>query len=166
VPVGTGLWIAGGNNNIVRRNHFWDTWRRGVMLFSVPDAFVCGPLAGDNEQAGCDETKVSTSHRNSFYENVMGVAPSGMPQPNGTDFWWDSFLGNRGNCWYDNKAAQGRSITTSPPVLPDCSGGKDRSLSIGTTYAPNELELVTCLASFEYGAGDCNWFETPAKPTR
>ena len=42
VPVGTGLWIAGGNNNTLRNNYFYDNWRRGVMLFTVPDAFVCG----------------------------------------------------------------------------------------------------------------------------
>ena len=41
VPVGTGLWIAGGNDNIVRNNRFWDNWRRGTMLFAVPDATVC-----------------------------------------------------------------------------------------------------------------------------
>ncbi len=29
VPVGTGLWIAGGNNNTLRNNHFYDNWRRG-----------------------------------------------------------------------------------------------------------------------------------------
>ena len=41
VPVGTGMWIAGGNHNIVRNNHFWDNWRRGTMLFAVPDQLVC-----------------------------------------------------------------------------------------------------------------------------
>ena len=29
VPVGTGMWIAGGNANVVRNNRFWDNWRRG-----------------------------------------------------------------------------------------------------------------------------------------
>ena len=39
-PVGTGLWLAGGNDNIVRNNRFYDNWRRGTMLFAVPDAGV------------------------------------------------------------------------------------------------------------------------------
>ena len=43
VPVGTGMWWAGGNANIVRNNHFYDNWRRGTMLFAVPDQLVCGP---------------------------------------------------------------------------------------------------------------------------
>ena len=46
VPVGAGLWIAGGNDNIVRYNHFYDNWRRGAMLFAVPDQLVCGPGVG------------------------------------------------------------------------------------------------------------------------
>src|SRR3954454_317116 len=37
-PVGTGLWFAGGNDNVLRNNHFYDNWRRGMMLFAVPDA--------------------------------------------------------------------------------------------------------------------------------
>ncbi|HEX7738345.1 MAG TPA: right-handed parallel beta-helix repeat-containing protein, partial [Marmoricola sp.] len=44
-PVGTGLWIAGGNSNVIRDNHFYDNWRRGTMLFSVPNALICGPTA-------------------------------------------------------------------------------------------------------------------------
>ena len=40
----------GVNNNTIRNNHMWDNWRRGTMLFAVPDSFVCGgnanPLAG------------------------------------------------------------------------------------------------------------------------
>ena len=51
-PVGTGLWIAGGNRHQVRNNHFYDNWRRGTMLFSVPDQLVCGEGAGGNQQAG------------------------------------------------------------------------------------------------------------------
>jgi hypothetical protein len=30
LPVGTGLWIAGGNDDVVRNNRFYDNWRRGV----------------------------------------------------------------------------------------------------------------------------------------
>src|SRR5919201_1987162 len=63
VPVGTGLWIAGGNNNTIRNNHFYDNWRRGTMIFTVPDAFVCGdnPIAGGNQQHGCNEDETNTS---------------------------------------------------------------------------------------------------------
>ena len=96
-PVGTGFWIAGGNDNVIRFNRFYDNWRRGTMLFAAPDATICGPVIG-TPVTGCDPTKVSTSYNNRFYGNVMGVAPDGSRQPNGTDFWWDSFPTNTGNC--------------------------------------------------------------------
>ena len=68
----------GGNDNVVRNNHFYDNWRRGTMLFAVPDQLVCGPAGVDPTQlAGCNPTAVppSTSYRNQFYGNVMGRAP-------------------------------------------------------------------------------------------
>src|SRR3954471_4596179 len=74
VPVGTGMWIAGGNANVVRHNRFYDNWRRGAMLFQVPDQFVCADP--DNQVAGCDPktTLPATSYRNRFAFNKMGVA--------------------------------------------------------------------------------------------
>jgi hypothetical protein len=172
-PVGTGLWLAGGNNNRVRQNHFYDNWRRGTMLFAVPDATVCGPppLGSDTPVPNCDVAGVSTSYGNHFEGNTMGVSPRGKVMPNGTDFWWDSFPGNTGNCWWDNKAAPGARVTTSPLLLPSCSGGTQPALSIGLGDAVNEAELVGCLAGFEvsgYPAGNpysCSWAQTPDKPT-
>jgi Right handed beta helix region len=163
-PVGTGLWIAGGNNHTVRNNRFWDNWRRGTMLFAVPDALVCGPATG-NEQAGCDASRTSTSHRNRFYDNVMGIAPDGSKKPNGLDFWWDSFPGNQANCWYDNRGAG--PIKTSPGSLPACDGGRNPDSSTGTGDAANEGELAACAAAFEtenYDPATCPWFVSPSKP--
>jgi hypothetical protein len=163
-PVGTGLWIAGGNNNTVRNNHFWNNHRRGAMLFSVPDAFVCGPiplLGGGNEQKGCDETKISTSHRNEFHDNVMGRDPQGRRDPNGVDFWWDSFLNNRGNCWYDNKGADGTaaSVTKFPALLPtDCA------TSVGLGGLTQEAELLTCFVAFSADVDTCPWFGNTREP--
>ena len=169
-PVGTGLWFAGGNQNVVRHNRFYDNWRRGVMVFAVPDATVCGPDQ-KTPVPGCDPDKVSTSFDNHFHDNVMGVAPSGQVEPNGTDFWWDSFPGNTGNCWWDNTAAPGKSVTTDPLLLPDCADGTDPSSSVGIGDVENESELVGCLAGFEvsgYPDGDsnsCTWNQTPSEPS-
>ena len=166
-PVGVGLWIAGGNNNTLRDNHFWNNWRRGVMLFSVPDALVCGP-GTDNSQKGCDQSQISTSHRNQFHNNVMGMSPSGKVAPNGVDFWWDNFPGNTGNCWFANRAAPGKQVTMSPSPLPGCDNGRDPSSSVGNGPDPqNEAELLACAGSFETGNYDpntCPWFKTPPKP--
>jgi hypothetical protein len=168
LPVGTGLWIAGGNDNVVRNNRFWDNWRRGTMVFAVPDATVCTDPS--IQLTGCSPGQVSTSYRNSFHDNTMGMAPNGDVAPNGTDFWWDSFPGNTGNCWFSNKAAPGKSITSSPPapLLPDCNNGQNPGMSIGTGYPPNEAELVQCLAGFSavgYDPNACPWFKTPPKPS-
>jgi hypothetical protein len=166
MPVGTGMWIAGGNDDVVRNNRFYNNWRRGTMLFAVPDQTVCGP--NGFPQAGCNSTAVppSTSYDDKWHDNVMGIAPDGSYQPNGTDFWWDSFPGNTGNCWFDNTTAANHSITTSPDPLPDCNGGKDPSSSVGTGSA-NEAELGQCLVGFSavgYDPSACPWFKTPAKP--
>ncbi|MFL6060465.1 MAG: right-handed parallel beta-helix repeat-containing protein [Marmoricola sp.] len=171
-PVGTGLWLAGGNNNVVRNNHFYDNWRRGMMLFAVPDATVCGPILGDTKTPipGCKVAGISTSFGNDIYGNTMGVAPSGAVRPNGTDFWWDSFPGNTGNCYWGNKAAPGKKVTSSPAHLPSCANGTKPSTSIGTGNILGEAELLACLAGYQlegYPQGSstyCSWNKTPAKP--
>jgi parallel beta helix pectate lyase-like protein len=171
VPVGTGLWIAGGNNNTLRNNYFWDNWRRGTMVFSVPDTFVCGPDTG-NSQHGCDPSEVNTSYDNEHHDNVMGRTPDGTPDPNGTDFWWDQFVNNTGNCWHDNVGKNGdrASLTADPPLFPAAGTStpgflpEDCATSVGTG-GDNETELVSCLANFEGGAPTpCTWFTTPAEP--
>jgi hypothetical protein len=186
-PVGTGLWIAGGDNHTVRYNRFWNNWRRGAMLFAVPNAVVCADPTVREATPGCDPSQQSTSYQNRFYGNIMGVAPNGEVKPNGTDFWWDSYPGTTANCWWGNRAAPGRHITTSPSTgLPSCDNGKSAtrlrqrlagawtpfadpssSGSVGTGDPANEGELLVCGAGFVLGLGNvaaCPWFTTPSKP--
>jgi hypothetical protein len=175
VPVGTGLWIAGGNDDVIRGNHFYDNWRRGMMIFAVPDQFVCGPTGVDPTLlAGCNPTAVppSTSYRNQVYGNVMGTSPDGTIAPNGTgdvstgrtDFWWDQYSGNTGNCWHDNVGKDGTaaSVTSTPPapVLPSACD----SSSVGTGGPAQESELTNCLADITFNTKSCNWFTSPSKP--
>jgi hypothetical protein len=168
-PVGTGMWIAGGDNNVVRYNHFFDNWRRGTMLFAVPDSLVCGPSNG-NEQSGCDPSKTSTSHRNRFYGNVMGRGPNGRKASNGLDFWWDSYPGNKANCWYRNTGPRPITSEPPPPLLPGCNDGKDPGSSTGTGDPVAEGEIVSCVPAFETydfqgpPAKSCPWFTSPSKP--
>jgi hypothetical protein len=175
VPVGTGLWIAGGNNNTIRNNHFYDNWRRGTMIFTVPDSFVCGDnaLAEGNHQAGCKEDgTLSTSYDNHTYGNVMGRRPDGTRDPNGTDFWWDSFANQQyhdpptttGNCWYGNtgKDGNGSSVTSVPPA-PMLPSNCDAAPGLGGPA--QESELLGCFASFDQNASEgCDWFTTPSEP--
>jgi parallel beta helix pectate lyase-like protein len=168
VPVGTGMWIAGGNHNLIQNNHFWDNWKRGTMLFAVPDQLVCGPAGVDPSLlAGCNPAAAqpSTSYNNEFANNVMGKTPDGTSSPNGTDFWWDAFTGNTGNCWHNNGV-----YTSSPspsPVAGTSVPGflpEDCSNSTGVTNAANEQELLDCFAAISGGPNACDWFTTPPKP--
>jgi hypothetical protein len=85
--------------------------------------------------------------------------------------WWDSFPGNTGNCFWDNTAAPGASLKTEPLVLPDCNGGTQPELSVGTGDVKNESELAACLAGFTvsgYPSGNgtvCDWTTTPDEPS-
>ena len=169
-PVGTGLWLAGGNENVVRNNNFWDNWRRGIMLFAVPDATVCGPVFSDGTPVpGCNPLGTSTSYDNRIHGNKMGVAPDGTAKPNGLDLWWDSFPGNTGNCWWNNTGPGGKKATSNG-FLPGCLNGALPALSIGLGNVVAEAELVGCLAGFElasYPHGDdqvCSWAMTPTPP--
>ena len=171
-PVGTGLWIAGGNANEVKNNRFFDNWRRGAMVFAVPDALVCGPppVGSSTPVPGCNPLATSTSYDNRVHHNTMGVSPGGEVKPNGLDFWWDSFPLNTGNCWWANTAAPGKKVTSSPGDLPGCLGGTAPATSIGTGNVLNEAELVACFAGFTvsgYPGGNdtlCSWAVTPAQP--
>jgi hypothetical protein len=182
IPVGTAMWILGGNNNEFRNNHVWDNWRRGVMLSSVNDALVCGdnPIANGNQQAGCNPNappeQISTSYRNEFHDNVMGRSPEGVVAPNGngdpaqgrTDFWWDQWLGSKTNCWYDNVGKNGTasSVTSTPPA-PLLPSSCDPLLSTGTGGAfGQDAEVYNCFVSYLAGTPPvgCPWFETPPKP--
>ena len=159
IPVGTGILIAGGNNNEVRANHIWDNWRRGGMLMAVPDA------ASGNAGIG------STSNRNRFHDNVMGVDRSGAKQPNGVDFWWDQYPGNTDNCWFSNG-----NVSTDPP--PPFMPSECKNTSPGVFYPTRGPELGGCAAAIELGSetrtgsgsnpeydeNQCDWFRTPPKP--
>jgi hypothetical protein len=160
--VGTGMWIAGGNADVVRGNHVYDNWRRGVMLFTVPDSIACAP---SEAQQTCDETGLpenSNSHRNRFHDNSMGISPSGEVLPNGVDFWWDEFPGSEDNCWFDNTGSSGTggSVTGDPEPLPsNCES------SMGTGDPLKEGELTACFAAFQGAPAEtCPWFTTPPKP--
>ena len=69
VPVGTGILIAGGNDNIVEGNYIFDNWRRGTMLHWVPASFRGEP----DPAKGFD-----TSNNNAYVGNCMGIRPPNL----------------------------------------------------------------------------------------
>jgi hypothetical protein len=161
MPVGTGMWIAGGNNNVIRRNNFFNNWRRGTMLFAVPNALIC-PTPNPPDIPGCTPAEQSTSHRNQFYGNNMGVNPKGKRMPNGEDFWWDPYPGNANNCWFNNTGSNGKAsgVTSTPDDLPE---NCETSMGTGSTDGQT-AELLGCV-SVPQGDPSCPWFTTPPKPS-
>ena len=160
VPVGTGMLIAGGNDNIVQNNYIYDNWRRGTMLHWVPASLRDEP----DPAKGSD-----TSNNNAYVNNCMGIRPAsvwsanyttcqGYRDANGVDFWWDEEEGTdcdpaspgcvdtetqKGNCWIGNAGPNGSTPTADPPfsTLPICPG-----LDNGFKF-PNIdklLELLPC----------------------
>jgi hypothetical protein len=98
--------------------------------------------------------------------------------PNGLNFWWDEFLSNRKNCWYANTGPDGTAASVGssgnagglpglpPNLLPDCAGGSNPDLSVGTGDVAKEAYLVECSNGPDEDTGplDCDWWTPPAKP--
>ena len=200
VPIGTGIIYAGMNSARVHDNWIFDNWRFGTMLFAVPDFLTSfGGPEGDVYPgvacAGAPENQLSTSCGNHYFDNRMGQVPKGFKYPavlekykvphgsesatalaNGTDFWWDEFSGNTGNCWYDNTGVRGTpsEITgpgepSAPPqTLPDCAGGENESSSTGQGDPVKTNYLINCAEG--PGKNDtgesmsCDWYSNPPQP--
>ncbi|GAC1322630.1 MAG: hypothetical protein NVSMB25_18010 [Thermoleophilaceae bacterium] len=178
VPIGVGILIAGGDNDVITGNHIFDNWRRGTMLIAVPDAISCAPSSTEGSPGCVPQGAATTSNDNLYHDNTMGRTPDGRQLPNGLDFWWDEFPSNHGNCWYRNTGANGRTdgITSDPPPPPsentslpgylpeDCGA----PTNVGRGNPQKEAVLVACVGDFAQGSYDatvCDWFAPPARPS-
>jgi hypothetical protein len=168
VPVGVGLILSGGNDNIIRGNYFYDNWRRAVMLFSVPTELACPVEGNECVPKPAPTNQVSNSFDNRVYGNALGVAPDGSHKPNGVDFWWDPFPGTTGNCFFSNGA-----YTSDPPPSPVAGASlpgflpEDCKTSVGTGDADKDAELLACAGALDdVGGYDavCTWNQTPPRP--
>jgi hypothetical protein len=177
VPIGVGMLIGGGNEDTLKGNYIYDNWRRGTMLMSVPDAISCAPNTSGTAPPCTPGGAATTSNGNRYTANVMSRSPGGVQMPNGTDFWWDEYASNHGNCWPANKGQDGTpaSITSDPPRAPgdatvpgylpvqDC----DSPNNSGAGDPQKETVLGGCAADFQNGTYDstvCDWFTMPPKP--
>jgi len=108
-PVGTGMWIIGGEDNIVRNNRIYNNSRFGVILAGNP----------------LERPRAAKVFRNQFIDNLMGAAAGSGAGPNGTafpsggdytpggsDFLWDET--GDGNCFQPVA-----SLKTDPNPIPD-----------------------------------------------
>jgi hypothetical protein len=188
VPLGTGIIYAGMNDARVNSNYIFDNWRDGTMLIAVPDALTTGGGAEGNVNPGIScpgapDNGISTSCGNQYFANVMGRPPAGFkfatavslfgndhsggpgPYPNGTDFWWDEFSGNTGDCWFNNTGSDGTagSITgpgggAPPDVLPS-----NCDTSVGGGDPSKTAYLIDCSEGPDE-TGPCDWWDPAPKP--
>jgi len=110
IPVGVGVFLPSGNENLLQHNQIWGNARYGVWLASG-QGMVVGPTS---DPAG--DPFMSSGNR--FIANKM-YGPSADAKPNGLDFVWDGMGQN--NCWQDNTAsATGGTVSSNQPMLPPC----------------------------------------------
>ncbi|MBK5306918.1 MAG: right-handed parallel beta-helix repeat-containing protein [Frankiaceae bacterium] len=154
VPVGTGVLIAAGNYNLVEKNEIYDNWRYGAMLFWVP-----GAIREDYEPFA----QYDTSNGNWFKNNRLGFHPSGVVQPNGTDFAWDEQ--GVGNCWEGNVSSTG-TVTDDHEVipLPTCASGGSVSPIGNVTKTARNAPCATYQREDEPDPAGCDWLDSPTKP--
>jgi hypothetical protein len=190
------------NDAKVHDNWIFDNWRDGAMLFAVPDALTNGGGAEGSvfpgvSCPGAPLTGLSTSCGNRFFNNRMGQVPPGFTfpatldqfgaphgeataatLPNGNDFWWDEFISNTGNCWFDNTGPDGKAASVTGPgdagrtpgippnLLPDCAGGRKPGASLGLGDVAKEAYLVDCSEGPDEDTGplDCDWWGPPPRP--
>ena len=166
MPVGTGILIAGGNDNIVEGNYIFDNWRRGTMLHWVPASFRGEP----------DPAKAfDTSNNNAYVDNCMGIRPPDLRAPdysscqgsrdaNGVDFWWDEEEGQdcdpdqpgcvdtetvKTNCWSGNAGPNGGQPTSDPGV----AAGMPR-LRHRIVHVPGHQQAARAAAVRDLGPAD------------
>lgn len=152
VPIGTGLLIQGGNGNITRNNRIYNNRRFGIRLAWTPAI-----LRGVKDL----RKQYDTSHENVFTGNFMGLPPTGDPQPNGLDVWWDEQ--GRGNCWSENVAPPQRGLRSSPGTLPRCPGSR----TVRPGNIPKALSVATCATFDPVKNADppgCTWTVPPSRP--
>jgi hypothetical protein len=156
VPVGTGLLLAGGNGNIVRRNRVWDNWRGAFELFFVPAGF----------RGESDPSKMfDTSHDNKFVDNVVGFDRDGKVDPNGRFMLWDEQGG--GNCWEGNVLAPGVNASSDPAagLLRDCKSGGSVLNPVGNlAKVASHATCATWDPKDNTDPPGCDWFTLPPEP--
>ncbi len=201
VPSGVGIIIAGGNNIDIHDNWIFDNWMRGTMLLAVPDAILT-PEGDVDPGVSCSTApSQSTSCNNRYFNNHMGEIPPGFvfpkpkdiypytdgvgpryvgagatTAPNGVDFYWDEFVTNTGNCWFNNVGSAGdhASLTGDPAInpVPGLSAPgflpEECGSSVGQGDAAKEAVLLDC-STWSRGNTQadhpaCDWFTDKPRP--
>ena len=132
IPVGIGVIIASGNDNVVQNNHFWGHQNYGLWLLNGP-GLILSPGAPVID--GGPAAAPFISERNLFLSNRMYNPASPESSQNEVDFGWDGF--GLTNCWQDNaRTPEGEAATSNMVMLPPCNGPDGSPLPL-TPGVPN-----------------------------
>ncbi len=154
LPVGVGVFLASGNNNVVDGNWFWDHDKFGVWLASG-QAVVIGPTSDP-------PAPPFVSSGNVFTKNKMYSPPprvDGNLKNNAVDFGWDGL--GLDNCWSGNVRSPSGTPATGDTLLPACPAP-----TVGVPNPANLFDQASLLIiegeSICGNLGTCPWGPGPS----
>src|SRR4029077_2588626 len=114
-PIGSGIELAGGQNDIVQFNQVYNQGGWGIVVHDFPDTETPPPVAncngGTQLMAACYFTAFGNEVDHNFLNNNGGFG-----NPTNGDLADDHQLHNPGNCWHDNTDIAG-PLTRDPPMI-------------------------------------------------
>ena len=142
-PVGTGMWLIGGEDNIIRNNIVWNNIRFG---FIIAGNALEQPMPAQIFRNAVTGNKMGVDPLGNLAPNHTAFPPGGDYAPGGSDFFWDE-TGND-NCWGPQDPGSG-PITTDPPNTGHPTGlpGPCPSINVGAVVIPPALKaslLLSC----------------------
>ncbi len=105
-PPGTGIWLVGGDDNTIQKNHIYDNERFGFILARNP---IEGSSVDGNQTLA---NFIGVDLDGNPAPNLTAFPPGGDYPPGGSDFWWDETGDD--NCWGPQDPSSG-PIKTDPP---------------------------------------------------
>jgi hypothetical protein len=161
IPVGVGVFLPSGNDNLVQNNYIWNNQRFGVWLGSGQGALI-GPTSDPMEMP-------FVSSGNRFIANKMYAPPGRAGGLNRTDFGWDGI--GTGNCWQDNFRRPNVAATSDAVFLPPCNTplGGPMPATVGVPTLSNGIDQLTLAfvgnqpACVVFGTQPCVWGPGPAR---
>jgi len=96
-PVGTGMWVIGGEDNVVRNNRIYNNGRFGVLISANAAE---APLEARINRNMIGPNLIGTAAGEGAGPNSFNFAPGGFYAPGGSDYYWDG-TGND-NCFTVN----------------------------------------------------------------
>jgi parallel beta helix pectate lyase-like protein len=136
-PVGVGLLLLSGNDNLVQNNQLWGNERYGAWL-ATGQGLLVGPASDPPEPP-------FLSSGNRFIGNRM-YPPKGLKgDMNGIDFAWDG--GGQDNCWQANTSSAGGAPATveGPVPFPPCQTLPGVIDAAPPVWIPNPLNIMAQL---------------------